>query len=83
MSRCPTINIQVSIMSKWLAIRIRTKDSFKITIRKRHIYIDICWSWIWNQCFYLGIWNVDRTKMIVLTSFHLATRFNSQNGNET
>jgi len=34
-------------------------------------------------CFYLGIWNDDRTKMIVLPSFQLATRLNSQNTNET
>jgi len=62
---------------------IITKVSFKITIRKRHVYIDIGWLWIWNQCFYLGIWNDDRTKKIVLHSFHLATRLHSQNTNET
>ena len=60
-----------------------TKVSFKITIWKRPVYIDIGWPWIWNQCFYLGIWNDDRTKMIVLPSFHFATRFNSHNANET
>jgi len=38
---------------------------------------------IWYQYFYLGIWNDDRTKMIVLHSFQLATRLNSQNTNET
>jgi len=37
----PTINFQLSIMSKWLAKQIRTKASFKITIRKRHAYIYI------------------------------------------
>ena len=52
-------------------------------MRKRHVYVDNGWLWIWNQCFYLGIWNDDRTKMIVLSSFHFATRFNSQNANET
>ena len=70
-------------MSKWLAKHISTKVSFKITIRKRHVYIDIVCHWIWNQCFHLGIWNDDRPKMNVLSSFHLATRFNSQNPNET
>ena len=83
MSRCPTINIQLSILSKWLAKHISTKVSFKITLRKRPVYIDIGWLWIWNQCFYLGIWNVARTKMIVSPSFHHATRFNAQNANET
>jgi len=43
MSRYPTINFQLSIMSKWLAKHIITKVSFKITIRKRHVYIDIRW----------------------------------------
>ena len=57
--------------------------SFKITITKSHVYIDIGWHWICNQCFYLGIWNNDRTKMIVLPSFQLPTRLNSQNTNET
>jgi len=70
-------------MSKWLAKHISTKVSFKITTRKRNVYIDIGWPWIWNQRFYLGIWNGDRTKMIVLPSFHLATQLNSQNTNET
>ena len=50
------------------------KVSFKITIRKRHVYIDIDWSWMGNQCFCLGIWNDDRTKMIVLLSLQLATQ---------
>jgi len=62
---------------------ISTKVSFKITKRKKHVYIDIVWPWLWNQCFYLGIWNDDRIKMIVFPSFHLATRLNSQNTNET
>ena len=78
-----TINFQFSIMSKWLAKHISTKVSFKITIRKTHVYIDIRWTWIWNQFFSLGIWKDDRTIMIVLPSFQLATRLNSQNTNET
>ena len=57
---------------------ISTKGIFKITIRKKNVYIDIGWPWIWNQCFYLGIWNDDCNKVIVLPSFQLATRLNSQ-----
>jgi len=82
MARCPTINFQSSIMSKWLAKHISTKVSFKITTRKRHVYIDIVWPWIWNQCFYLEIWNDNPTKMMLLPSFQLATRLKSQNTNE-
>ena len=62
---------------------ISTKVSFKITFRKSHVYIDIGWSWIWNQCFYLGNWNDDRKIMIALPSFQLATRIISQNTNVT
>ena len=79
MSRRPIFTFQLSILSKWLAKDISTKDSTKITIRKRHVYIDVRWPWIWNQYFYLGIWNDDRTKIIVLPSFQLSTRLNSQN----
>ena len=70
-------------MSKWLAEHICTKVSFIFNIRKRHVIIDIGWPWIWNQYFYLGIWNDDRNKIIVLPSFMLDTRINSQNRNET
>ena len=70
-------------MSKWLAKHIRTKVSFKFTIRKRHVYIDNGWPWIWNQYFYLGIWSEDRTKIIVLPSFQLVTQINSENRYET
>ena len=83
MSQCQTINFQPSIMSKWLPKHISTNVSIKITIRKRHVYIDIRWPWIWNQYFYLLIWNDDRTKLIVLPTFHLATRLNSQKTYET
>ena len=83
MSRCPTINFQVSIMSKWLAKHISTKVSFKITVRKRHFYFDIRWPWKWNQYFYLGIWEDERSKIIFLPSFQLVTWLNSQNRNET
>jgi len=34
MSRCPTINFHLSIISKWLAKHISIKISFKITTRK-------------------------------------------------
>ena len=83
MSRCPTMNFELSIKSKWLAKHVSTKVSLKINIRKRHVYIDIGCTWIWNQCFYLGIWNDDLMKKIVLPSFQLATRFKSQNPDET
>ena len=83
MSRCPTFTFQVSIMSKWLRKHISTKVSFKITIRKWHVYIDICWPWKRNQYFYLGIWEDERSKIIFLPSFQLVTRLNSQNRNET
>ena len=74
MSRCTTFTFQVSIS---------TKVSFKITIRKRHFYIDIRWPWKLNQYFYLGVWNDERAKIIFLPSFQLVTRLNSQNRNET
>jgi len=83
MSRCPTFTFKLSIMSKWLAKHISTEVSFKITIRKTHVCIDICWPWKWNQCFYLGIWNDERTKIIFLPSFLTVTRLYSQNRNET
>ena len=40
-----------------------TQISFKITIRKRHVYIDIRWPWKWNQYFYLAIWEDERSKI--------------------
>jgi len=70
-------------MSKWLAKHISTNVSFKFTIRKRYVYIDIGWPWIWNQYFYLEIWNDDRTKIIILQSFQLVTLTNSQKRIET
>ena len=83
MSRCPTFIFQVSIMSKWLAKHIRTKVPFKITIRKWHVHIDIRFPWKWNQYFYLGIWEDERSKIIFLPSFQLVTGLNSQNRIET
>jgi hypothetical protein len=79
MSRCQTINFQFSIMSKWPPNHISTKVSFKITIRKRYVYIDIRWPWIWNQYFYLGI----EMMILVLPSIQLPTRLNSQNTKES
>ena len=81
-SRCPTFTFQLSIMSKWFAKSISTKVSFEFSIRKRHVNIEISWPWIWNQYFYLAIWNDDRTKIIVLQSFQLVTRISSQKRNE-
>ena len=83
MSRCPKFNFQVSIMSKILAKHISTKVSFKITIRKRHVYIDIGWPWKWNQYFNLGISGDERSKIIFLPSFQLVTRLHSQKRIET
>jgi len=77
------IHFHFSIMSKWIAKHICNKVSFKITIRKRHVYIDIRWPWKWNQYFHFGIWLDDPTKMITLPSFQLAKKLNSQNTNET
>ena len=76
------INFLLSIISKWLAKHISTIVSFKITTGNRHVYIDSGWPWIWHHCFFgnLKWWS---TIMIVLHSFHLATRLNSQNTNET
>ena len=61
-------------IAKWFAIHIRTKVSYKITIRKIHVYIDRRWPWVWNQYFY---------EMAVLPSLELATRSSSQNRKET
>jgi len=81
MPRVPTFTFQLSTMSKWLAKHNSTKVSFKITIRKRHVYIDIRWHWKWNKYLYLGIWNDERTKIRFLPSFQFVTRLNSQNIN--
>ena len=83
MSWSQTFTFQVLKMSKWLAKHISTKVSFKITIRKRHVYIDIRWPWKWNKYFYLWIWEDERSKIIFLPSFQHVTRLNSQNRNET
>ena len=79
----PNIHFSGLYNVEWLAKHICTKVSFKITNRKRHVYIHIRWPWKWNQYFYLGIWEDERSKIIYLTSFHHVTRLNSQNRNET
>ena len=61
---------------------ISTKVPFKITIRKRHFYIDIRWPWKLKKYFYLGIWEVEHYKIIFLPSFQLVTQLNSQNRKE-
>jgi hypothetical protein len=81
-SRWRTITFQFSIMSKVLAKHIGTKVSFKFTIRKTCLYWHLLTLNI-KPVFYLGIWNDDRNKIIVLPSFQLVTRINSQNRNET
>ena len=58
MSRRQTINFQPSKMSKWHAKHISTKVSFKITIRKRHAYIDISWPWNENS---VSFWRFEMT----------------------
>ena len=83
MSRCRTFTFQFSIMSKWLAKHISTKVSFKITIRKGNVYIDIRWPQKWKQDFYLGIWKYERSIIIFLSSFQIVIRLISQNRNET
>ena len=69
MPRCPTFTFQVSIMSKGFAKHISTKVLLKITIKIRHVYIDIRWPWKWNQYFYLGILDDERSKIIFLLFF--------------
>ena len=82
MTQCPTINFQLSKMSKRLAKHISTKVSFKITVRKRHFYITLVDLEYETS---VSIWEFEdhRTNMIVLPSFKLARRLNSQNTNET
>ena len=83
MSRCPKFTFQLSIIWKWHYKQISTNFSFKITIRKRHSR----WHSMTlkrNHYFYLGILNDERSKIIIiLPSFQLVTRLNSQNRNET
>ena len=60
-----------------------TQVSFKISIRKRHVYIDIRWPWKWIQYFWLAICEDETSKIIFFPSFQLVTRLNSQKKNET
>ena len=77
-------NIQFSGIDnvKMTSKHISTTVSLKITIRKRHVFIDISWPWKWKQYFYLGIWEDERSKIIFLPSFQLVTRLNSQKRNK-
>jgi len=74
-------NIHFSVLDyvKMTSQHINTKVFFKITIRKRHVNIEIRWPWKCNHYFYLGFWNDERTKIIFLPSFQFVTRLNSQN----
>ena len=79
----PTFIFQLSLKSKWLAKHLSTKVSFKITIRKRHVCIDIRWPWKWNQYFYLGIWVDERSKKIfLLFSDHYTIKFTEEKWNK-
>ena len=82
MSRCPTFTFQVWIMSKGIAKHISIKFSFKITIKKNMFKLHSL-TLKMKPVFLFGIWNDERTKLIFLPSFHLVTRLNSQNWNET
>ena len=74
MSRCPKNNFQLSIMSKCPAKHICTKVSFKITIRRRHVYIDIrCIEYETS----ISFWEFEMLS-VVLPSFQLPTRLNSR-----
>ena len=46
-------NIHFSVLDN-VKMNCITQVSFKITIRKRHVYIDICWPWKWNQHFFFS-----------------------------
>ena len=69
----------VKMTSKHIIIKV----SFKITVRKTHVYLDIRWPWIWKQYLHLGISIDDRPIIMVLPSFQLATHLNTQDRIET
>ena len=75
-------NIHFSTLDN-VKITCITQVSFKINIRKGHVYIDIRWPWKWNQYFYLSILEDERSKIIFLPSFQLVTRLNWLKRNET
>ena len=64
------IHFSYPIMWKWLALLISTKDSFKITIRKRHVYIDINWPWICVHVnWYInGKWSFPNCLFVIMIS---------------
>ena len=79
MSRCPTINFQLSIMSKCHVKHISTKVSFKIPIRKDMFtltYVDLEYETS------ISIWEFELI-IVVLPSFQLPTWLNPQNTKET
>ena len=82
MTRCPTFNFQVSIMSKWLAKHKSTKVSFKITIRKRHVYNWHSLTLKMKPVILFWICEDELSKIIFLHSFQLVTRLYSQKRNE-
>ena len=75
-------NFQLSIISKWLAKHISTNVSSKLLVGKYIFTLTLVVLEYVTIVYYLEIWNDYPTKMIVLPSFQLATRLNSQNINE-
>ena len=61
------------ITHKYTSKLLLGKDMFTLT------FVD----WKWNQYFYLGIWEDERSKIIFVPSFQLVIRLNSQKRNET
>ena len=81
MTRCTTINFQLSIMSKCVASIKVLKVPSKLLLGKHMFtltYIDL----EYETRFSFVIWNDDRTKIIVFPSFQFATRLNSPNSYE-
>jgi hypothetical protein len=75
-SQCPIINSQLSIMSKWIAKHISTKVSFKITILKSHVYIDIRRNWVWHQYIhlvYMKWWSYFNYRFAFISARYTAT----------
>jgi len=76
MSRFLTFTFQVSIMSNWLAKHISTNVSFKITIRKGHVYIDIRWPW---KCIFGNLkWWTNQINIFAFISVRYTFKFTEQ-----
>ena len=74
-SRCPTINLQFSILPKWLAKHISTKVPSKLLLGKDMFtltYVNL--EYETSIC----IWEFEMI-FVVLPSFQLPKRLNSQN----